>query len=1130
MSTEISTRVYLIWLAGIVGLLLVFTLLLNFSPVAADGPSSSLIADALMPVHSAEANAPSAFGSSDSGGDFLVSVEAGYQENPAIAYNSNSDEYLVVWADYRESVSMNIYGQIYAANGVPLGENFPVANGGSSEQYPKVVYNSSADEYLVVWEQTFSDKIFGQRVGADGTLLDNLSTPEDESDPAIGFRVASCNLDDNSITLAHNPLTDEYLVVWSERYGDDANVIYGRRVGGDGDLLGSDIQMSTLVGEDITPAAAYNAINHEYMVIWAKKDGGDFDIYGRRVNLDGSLSGSSFPISTANDDQLQPALAYHAFANQYLVVWKDLRRSTVLDGNIYGQRLNFNGTLLGQNFPISTAPNNQTSPAITYNSNHRQYLVVWQDNRHNLESSHDIYGVRVGTNGSLDRRGDFSISTALHKQAFPAIAYSHLSQQYMVVWEDLPFLWGSSDKVIYGQRIWWPGLLLGHNFGISAEQVSQDTPEVAYNSDDHEYMVVWADESRGKARISYSIFDREGHALIINFASSFSESEHRNPDVTYNSITHEYAIVWSKSSGEIEMQTFGNTGNPHLFTTVYQGDRPGMQPAIAANPHPGYQDYLVVYQKWEGSDIYGRQVDSLGTPSPEGEFAICDAIRDQTQPDVVYDSINNEFLVVWADQRDYTANSNDIYGQRVGATQNNLGANFAIASETGNQQSPALTYNAENEEFLVVWEDWRIPGTSPDIYGQRVGVAGSGLPGVNFPVSTSNGADSQLAPDVIYANGQDAYRVIWHDDRNVDTGNDIYGQWVGVDGSILGAADTPVFRYTGWQQYPAMAYSPTYDRAITVWQDGRNGVDTDIYGRFGALDATPPIARFTITERWGRAGDVFTFNAWPSYDNNTPRGGLRVRWDWTSNGSWDTTLGLDKYITQTINVPGVYTVTMEVWDQAWLTDTVTHQLFVLPAVLAANTPATVNTAPTTTLTVSPTFGIAGTTFHFDGSGSTGTGTVQARWDWENDGEFDTAFSTSLTATHVYTQTEDYTVRIEMRDDTGLSSSALQNITVQVGAPVILALRPSDLTIAAGDTFPFSATGEDIYGNASRNPDVIWTLTDPAAGLIDTTGVFTASHTVGTYSNVVSVASGAISDTATVTIFWPYQIYLPLVVR
>ena len=104
MNTKISTRVYLIWLAGIVGLMLVFTLLLNIRPVAADGPPAPL-----TPAHPAEANAASAFGSSDAGGDFLVSVEAGFQENPAIAYNSDSDEYLVVWGDYRESGYMNIY-------------------------------------------------------------------------------------------------------------------------------------------------------------------------------------------------------------------------------------------------------------------------------------------------------------------------------------------------------------------------------------------------------------------------------------------------------------------------------------------------------------------------------------------------------------------------------------------------------------------------------------------------------------------------------------------------------------------------------------------------------------------------------------------------------------------------------------------------------------------------------------------------------------------------------------------------------------------------------------------------------------------------------------------------------------
>jgi hypothetical protein len=64
-----------------------------------------------------------------------------------------------------------------------------------------------------------------------------------------------------------------------------------------------------------------------------------------------------------------------------------------------------------------------------------------------------------------------------------------------------------------------------------------------------------------------------------------------------------------------------------------------------------------------------------------------------------------------------------------------------------------------------------------------------------------------------------------------------------------------------------------------------------------------------------------------------------------------------------------------------------------------------NTAPTAEFEINPEFGTTQTTFTFDASycndAEDETSALKVRWDWENDGSWDTGFSTTKTAIHTY---------------------------------------------------------------------------------------------------------------------------------
>ncbi len=99
--------------------------------------------------------------------------------------------------------------------------------------------------------------------------------------------------------------------------------------------------------------------------------------------------------------------------------------------------------------------------------------------------------------------------------------------------------------------------------------------------------------------------------------------------------------------------------------------------------------------------------------------------------------------------------------------------------------------------------------------------------------------------------------------------------------------------------------------------------------------------------------------------------------------------------------------------------------------------------PTARFVYSPTLPSVNDTITFDASSSTDSdpsATLQARWDWESDGTWDTSLSSSLTAQHAFAAAGTYTVKLEIQDSHGLSNADSRVISVfasgggGVGAP------------------------------------------------------------------------------------------------
>jgi uncharacterized protein (TIGR02145 family) len=89
---------------------------------------------------------------------------------------------------------------------------------------------------------------------------------------------------------------------------------------------------------------------------------------------------------------------------------------------------------------------------------------------------------------------------------------------------------------------------------------------------------------------------------------------------------------------------------------------------------------------------------------------------------------------------------------------------------------------------------------------------------------------------------------------------------------------------------------------------------------------SPPIADFNVGSDLGAPGSEFRFDASTSYDSETLLSGLLFKWDWNSDGSWDTENSHDSQLVHVFSNPGNYMVLLQVQDPDGAIDTATKMI------------------------------------------------------------------------------------------------------------------------------------------------------------------------------------------------------------
>ncbi len=212
--------------------------------------------------------------------------------------------------------------------------------------------------------------------------------------------------------------------------------------------------------------------------------------------------------------------------------------------------------------------------------------------------------------------------------------------------------------------------------------------------------------------------------------------------------------------------------------TISVDDVNQFSPVVAYNSI--HDEFLVVWEAGEfGSRrISGIRVDSDGFPIGSS-FFISSGSLDQYSPDITYDPVEDRFLVIWIE--DYTDTDSDVYARFIpsdGPSDSLL--SFPVINTTADQPFASLTYDPLDALFLVVWaehpEGSPTPGNLSGLLYEADGEASTGI----LPIASSN-EDSFWSPDVAWNDQFEQFLVVFNN------GSEISGVRIDSSGGVVGS-------------------------------------------------------------------------------------------------------------------------------------------------------------------------------------------------------------------------------------------------------------------------------------------------------------------------------------------------------
>ncbi len=361
------------------------------------------------------------------------------RQNPKITFDPTKDRFYITWIDLRDN--LNVSSEL-AFGHTPVAWTFGDKRSGAYA----VIDGDTLDEQKNCLGTTGGD-VFRNNLNRLNRLITATNTALSEEYTYEYFRNAN-NIDVSTDTTSPETLfafegvrdkgvmsnscndlgNDGVCNFWDQvsstfttsNYDDGKNHIYATY--NQYLCLGS-IETLKVDFSDVAsyyPSVSFDPISKRFLIVWEdmrdKDEGnneinkkGNTKIYGQLLFSGGGLYKDNFLISyqdtdndggqddnVKNSNQSRPYVTYDSVNQRFFVIWQDGRNGTISQENldIFGQYVDLEASLRGNNYPISTSSGSQLVPTIAYSNEHNQFLAVWKDGRNYNSYGSDIYGQR----------------------------------------------------------------------------------------------------------------------------------------------------------------------------------------------------------------------------------------------------------------------------------------------------------------------------------------------------------------------------------------------------------------------------------------------------------------------------------------------------------------------------------------------------------------------------------------------------------------------------------------------------------------------------------------------------------------------------------------------------------------
>ncbi|MBI1797817.1 MAG: T9SS type A sorting domain-containing protein [Candidatus Eisenbacteria bacterium] len=334
--------------------------------------------------------------------------------------------------------------------------DLPVCTAPRSQDNPHIV-SDGAGGAIIVWHDTRNPStnpdIYAQHITA-GLAIDPIW-------PVNGAPVTAAPGSQDVIDVAPDGAGGVF-VVWEDdrKYSASQYDIYGQHITASGTVAAGwptdGLALCAATGDQRFPRVVSDG-SGGLIAVWEDHRGPDADIYGMRVNGNGTaplgwlLNGN--PVCTAPKDQVEPALMADG-AGGAIVVWADARSDPTGGGDVYAGRILANGgpdpAWPNQGSVLSAFWGPQGAELHLVTDGVGGAIVGWVD--YSASPSGDIYAQRVSAAGVVPAgwpANGFPVCTAPSGQ-FNLDMISDESGGALFVWDDYR---NATNSDLYGHHI-----------------------------------------------------------------------------------------------------------------------------------------------------------------------------------------------------------------------------------------------------------------------------------------------------------------------------------------------------------------------------------------------------------------------------------------------------------------------------------------------------------------------------------------------------------------------------------------------------------------------------------------------------------------------------------------------------